>query len=387
MKEHHKVEVVRIKEVRVHPNADKLEIVPIEGYQAVVGKGQYKVGDLAYYIPPDSIVPDRPEFDFLWKGPLEGPAPLKRRRIAAKRLRGEWSEGLLMPLEQHQTCWSTPRGIPVDDGKVYQVKEGDDLAEMIGITHYDPEEEPASTRGTNKSVRKAKIPTTWRGWVNFIKMYIRGERCEGGPTGLPVYDVEALKKHMHVFEEGENVIATEKIHGSNARYSYVKGFFGYGHMYAGSRNLWKSIDSTCAWRRALKDNPWIEMWCKAHPGYALYGEITPTQKGYDYGSNGKVRFFLFDIRDTKGNWVTRQEAQDLIGDWNTFMQVSVPILYAGPFNLDHLRKLVDGPSYVTGVKHLREGIVIKAQPDRYAHNLGRVQLKIVSNEFLERDSK
>lgn len=385
MKEHHQVNVIRIQEVRVHPNADKLEIVPIEGYQAVVGKGQYKVGDLAYYIPPDSVVPDRPEFQFLWKGPLEGPVPLKRRRITAKRLRGEWSEGLLMPLEQHQTCWSTPRGIPVDDGKVYQVKEGDDLASMLGITHYDPPEDdnPASGSQT-EGTRKAKIPTTFRGWVNFLKMYIRGERREGGPAGLPVYDVEALKKHMHVFIDGENVVVTEKIHGSNARYTYVKGFFGYGHMYAGSRQLWKSISSTCAWRRALKDNPWIESWCKAHPGYALYGEITPTQKGYDYASNGKVRFFLFDVRDPKGNWLSRAETKTLFG-YN--LEASVPYIYEGPFDLEKIKTFVDGPSTVDGATHPREGVVIKAEPNRYVHNLGRVQLKLVSNVFLERDAK
>lgn len=377
---HHRVDVIRIPEVRVHPNADKLEIIPIEGYQAVVGKGQYKVGDLAYYIPPDSVVPVRPEFEFLWKGPLEGEVPLKRRRIAAKRLRGEWSEGLLMPAND------------------MTVKEGDNIAEALGITHYEVEEDPSNGGKAESSTRKMKIPRTWRGWVNFVKMLLRGERREDG-INLPVYDVEAFKKHTHVFVEGENVIVTEKIHGSNARYSYREGPFGtFGHMYAGSRQLWKAIDSTCAWRRAIKDNPWIETWCKAHPGYALYGEITPTQKGYDYASNGKVRFFLFDVRDPKGNWMSDEEiSNQAVYDFGksgftydgSYLAVGyfVPRLYQGPFDAEEIKKLVDGPSTVDGAKHGREGIVIKAEPNRYVHNLGRVQLKIVSNEFLEKDSK
>jgi tRNA-binding EMAP/Myf-like protein len=378
MKAHHRVEVIRIKEVKPHTNADKLEIVPIEGYQAVVGKGQYKVGDLAYYIPPDSVVPVRPEFEFLWKGPLEGEVPVKRRRITAKRLRGEWSEGLLMP---------------APDGFV----EGKDVAEALGITHYDAPEDEEPTKSTG--IRRRKIPTTWRGWVNFIKMWIRGERREGGPVGLPTYDVEAMKKYMNVFQEGEQVIVTEKIHGSNARYSYVKGFFGYGHMYAGSRNLWKSIDSTCAWRRALKDNPWIEVWCKAHPGYALYGEITPTQKGYDYGSGDKVQFFLFDVRLPNGNWADDQDPvftgsnvpgvpSESPSSYAALLQInSVPRLYQGPFSLETIKSFVDGPSEIEGAKHIREGVVVKAEPNRYAHNLGRAQLKIVSNNFLERETK
>jgi hypothetical protein len=65
--EHHKVRVVRINEILVHPNADRLAIVKVLGYQVVVGKEDFKVGDLAYFVPPDSVVPERNEFHFLWK--------------------------------------------------------------------------------------------------------------------------------------------------------------------------------------------------------------------------------------------------------------------------------------------------------------------------------
>jgi hypothetical protein len=382
---HHRVDVIRINKVKVHPNADRLEIIPIEGYQAVVGKGQFKAGDLAYYIPPDSVVPNRPEYDFLWKGPVEGDVPLRKRRITAKRLRGEWSEGLLMPVERDPELGNVPCVTTRVRDEVcwHRVEEGDDVAKILDIIHYDPpDEENPSSGSRTEGVRKGKIPTTWRGWVNFIKMWIRGERREGGP-GLPVYDVEALKKHMHVFIPGESVIVTEKIHGSNARYSYIKNLFGYGHMYAGSRQLWKSLDSTCAWRRALKDNPWMEPWCKAHPGYALYGEIIPTQKNYNYGTeDGRIRFFLFDVRDPKGRWMNYYDVVALFGE--AYM---VPLLYVGPFDLDTIKTFVDGPSTVPGAKTQREGVVIKTEPNREAHNLGRVQLKIVSNEFLEKDSK
>ena len=336
----------------------------------------------------------RPEFQFLWKGPLDGPVPLKRRRIAAKRLRGEWSEGLLMPttsLPEFGNVPSVVMQVP-DETTYYRVREGDDVAAILGITHYDPPEEGENSGANAASTTggRSKFPRSFRGWVNFVKMYVRGERREGGPANMPTYDVDAFKKYTDVFKEGENVIVTEKIHGSNARYTYVKGFFGYGHMYAGSRNLWKSLGSNCAWRRALKDNPWIESWCKAHPGYGLYGEITPTQKGYDYGSNGKVRFFLFDIRDPKGNWVSREDSQELIacsGISITLREVSVPLFYRGDFNIERIKQFVDGPTAVSGATGIREGIVIKAQPDRYDRNVGRVQLKIVSNAFLEKDSK
>ena len=381
----HRVDVVRIEEVRQHPNADRLEIIPVGGYQAIVAKDQFKVGDLGYYIPPDSVVPDRPEYDFLWKGAVEGPVPLKRRRIAAKRLRGEWSEGLVMPLVHLQSGeWAIPRQ-SMEQINIYHVCEGQDIAEFLGVTHYDPPEDQVVT-GTNESaVRSKKIPRTFRGWVNFIKRWIHGERREGGPA-LPVYDVEALKKYMNVFQEGEMVYASEKIHGSNARYCYSKGLFGWGYMYAGSRQLWKALNSNCTWCRALEDNPWIEAWCKLHPGYALYGEVTPTQKSkgftFDYGRSDKVQFFPFDIRTPDGKWV---EMSDLL--WYNIIDYAPPKIYDGPFCFEKLKALADGPSFVEGAGHIREGIVIKATPEREAHNLGRVQLKIVSNAFLEKDSK
>ena len=64
VKSNHRVNVVRIKEVLKHPNADKLEIYPIDGtdYQYIGPIGQFKVGDLAAYIQPDSVVPDKPEY-------------------------------------------------------------------------------------------------------------------------------------------------------------------------------------------------------------------------------------------------------------------------------------------------------------------------------------
>lgn len=62
----HSVNIIEIKEVRAHENAERLEIVPVDGWQAVVKKGQFKVGDEAVYIQPDYTVPTaRPEFAFL----------------------------------------------------------------------------------------------------------------------------------------------------------------------------------------------------------------------------------------------------------------------------------------------------------------------------------
>ena len=43
----HAVNVIGIDEVRPHPNAERLEIIPVGGWQAVAKKGQFTVGDRA----------------------------------------------------------------------------------------------------------------------------------------------------------------------------------------------------------------------------------------------------------------------------------------------------------------------------------------------------
>ena len=61
----HKAEVICIEEIKSHPNADSLGLIQIEGFEVCVRLGDFKIGDLALYIEPDSVVPDTKEFQFL----------------------------------------------------------------------------------------------------------------------------------------------------------------------------------------------------------------------------------------------------------------------------------------------------------------------------------
>ena len=79
----HSVNIIEIGEVLPHDNAERLEIVPVGGWRAVVKKGQFTRGDRAVYIEPDYTVPTtHPDFAFLAR---EG---RDRHRFKAVRLRG-----------------------------------------------------------------------------------------------------------------------------------------------------------------------------------------------------------------------------------------------------------------------------------------------------------
>jgi len=161
-------------------------------------------------------------------------------------------------------------------------------------------------------------------------------------------------------------------------------------MYAGSRKLWRAPTSRCIWRKVLAQHPWITEWCQAHPSYTLYGEVVPTQGGFDYGCKGdETKFFVFGIRSPHGEWVksSTSDIVDSLVEDTEVLRNWVPVVLEGPYDPDVYKAAADGQSLVPGAKHLREGIVILPQVEREAHNLGRVQLKIVSNKFLEKDSK
>lgn len=375
-KANHRVNIVRLTEPRVHSNADSLELFDIVGYQVVVKKGQFKAGDLAVYIQPDSVVPQTEPFKFIWEGRigLDGAVPTKGRRITVRKFRKEMSEGLLMPISdfKEELChvdWN----------------EGTDVSDTLGITHYEATE---GTAGSNSAApkRKARRPKTVRGWANFLfynaVRYVGLGRLFGMHESsamdvsfdAPTYDVEALKCFSTHFENDEVVYVSEKIHGSNARYVFLDGT-----MYAGSHYQWKSPDSPCVFTRALKDNPWIEQWCRANEGAILYGEATGMQKNFTYGAGDSVRFFAFDIR-VKDGWI---KPYGLLEDSHC-----APVLYRGRFDLALIKaSLVDGPSMVEGANHIREGVVISAVNERSVRGVGRLNLKIVSNAFLERDGK
>lgn len=388
-KSNHQANIIRVAEILPHPDPEttSLELILIGGYQIVTRKGQFSVGDLGVYLQPDSVVPQTQPFRFIWNDyvGLDGTVPEKRRRITVRKFRKEWSEGLLLPISD----FSREELMIDPNGRIseYLPAEGEDVSDRLGITHYDPDAGTESTKGEsiNAPKRKFRYPKTFRGWVSFLyRRFIRRDKNATRDVSfhLPTYDVEAFKNYKGTFVDGEIVVVTEKIHGSNARFVFLEG-----EMYAGSRTQWKAPGGSDVWNKALKQNPWIEQWCRAHEGYSLWGEVTPTQGKFDYGSSD-VQFFLFDIRTPDGRWLDFED-YGVLGDLDLglFNYKMVPVLYWGTFNLETILPLVDGKSEVIGAKHIREGVVIKTFKERSVRGLGRAQLKIVSSEFLLKDSK
>jgi RNA ligase (TIGR02306 family) len=119
-----------IAAIKPHTNADALELAIVDGWQCVVKKGEYKAGDLAIYAEIDSWLPHEIA-PFLSKGKepreFEG---VKGEKLRTIRLRGELSQGLLLPLSVAMDALKNPRG-----SGWFQV--GDDVTGFLGIKKWE----------------------------------------------------------------------------------------------------------------------------------------------------------------------------------------------------------------------------------------------------------
>jgi len=349
----HEVKVIRIESILPHPNGDALELTNVWGYQCVIRKGAHKVGDLMAFVEPDYKVDvTRPEFVFLDEGKGK-----QFQRITMRKFRGERSYGLL---------------VKAPEGSV----EGDNVMELLGVERWEPTPQ--------------KVPGM-----------LSGLQAKGPDIHVPHYDLENFKKYYKLFSEGERVIFTEKIHGTNSRY-----VFSEGEMHCGSRTTWKMKPGThikdiiyveneeevtktitapeCAWWSALAQNPWVETWCRNHPNMVLFGEVYgPNVQGvqFAYGKQqGQYGFAAFDVLSA-GRWVDNNELLDNPVYYDGLLE-TVPVLYRGPLNRFLLETIAEDDSIYPGQK-VREGVVIKLEDgERFDPKHGRVALKFVSDRYL-----
>jgi len=340
---------VRIGAVEKHPNADNLSITNVEGSPVIIKTGDFQEGQLAAYIPVDSIVPDTEQWSFL-KG---------NRRIKARRLRGVFSMGLLAPL---------PPG---------NWKEGDDLLKALGIVKYVPEAEREPPQGPWTGPRiKGWGPIYWA-----KKLYYYWKFGRVKQTGTPKFqfseytDIESLRKWSKVLQDGEEVSITEKIHGSNARYAVHQNklWVGSHHQFKG-RPKAGSVDNF--WQAAFNTD--LETKLAKAPGIAFYGEAYgKVQKGFGYDKPGGIRVRFFDAMDLKT--LRYLDRDDFVNLCDKLDLETVPELYRGPWS-ESLKSMAEGQSILA--KHIREGFVVKPVKERYDHKLGRVILKMVGEAYL-----
>ena len=136
-----------------HPNADRLDILTVLGYEVIVSKdSELQPGSPCVFIRPDSCLPA----DTDWAATYL-PHCGKNGRVRAIRLRGSWSVGIALDLIQfdQETAAILSQELTGD--------EGQDLTALLGVTKYEPPQsgDPGQQKGSLPVFVKKTDQVNW----------------------------------------------------------------------------------------------------------------------------------------------------------------------------------------------------------------------------------
>jgi RNA ligase (TIGR02306 family) len=363
------VQATRVLAVANHPEADRLDLVTVHGYTSIVARDQFAVGDLVVYLPEAAVLPDYLIERLGLVGKLAGS---KHDRVKAVRLRGIFSQGICMGVRGETQAVTLINA----NGESRQFAEGEDAAEFLGITKFEP-----------------PVPT-----------HLAGEVANAGTHLTVAFDIENIKRFPDVLADGEEVVFTEKLHGTftgvgivpekDARDEFVRGRFVVFSKGLGGQGLVfkdNAANASNAYLRMAKgtgllDAMTAQFATEAEPVFFL-GETFGKVQDLEYGIKGlSFRAFAM-VRGYRGN--QRYEDNDAFEAILKTMGVArVPVVYRGPFSQEALMEHTRGKETVSGqALHIREGVVVTPVKERVDMGIGRVCLKSISEDYLLRKDK
>lgn len=317
----------------------------------VVKKDEFKLGDLSVYCEIDSLLPEKPEFEFLRN---------KKFRIKTIKMRGVISQGIVFPLS-----------ILVNKYILDNVQIGQDVTEALGITKYEPP----------------------------ISPQLMGMAKGNFPIFIPKTDEERLQSRIKLLDEmkEKECYITQKEDGTSftAYHIVVNNMeIPEQHQYVGvcSRNMelknesFPGSDLNIYWKIAKQYNveeSLKEFYRKTGRNIAVQGEICGSgiQKNRLGLSTNTHQLHLFNIFDIDNHKYV--DYDEFINICNILELPHVEVIYTGVFNFDleQLLKLSEGK--YKGTHNEREGIVIRPIKEEFSDTLqGRLSFKVINNLFL-----
>lgn len=318
-----------VKDIIPIKDADTIEVVRVLGWNVVVKKGEFKIGDKVVYCEVDSLFPEKPEFEFLRKVNF---------RIKTIRLRGVYSQGICFPLS------ILPEGI---------YKEGYDVTDILEVSKYEPP----------------------------IPVDLAGEAKGSFPSFLPKTDETRIQCLENILTKYLGTLSyySEKLDGTSSTFYLNEGEFGV----CGKNIEWLNSEKNTYWQMARKYD--IEKKLRSvGKNIAIQGEIIGEgiqRNKYKLGKNER-RLYIFNAFDIdRYTYLSFHDFIELIRDLNL---ETVPILDSNfklSNDIDYLTELSKGNSIINP-KVRREGIVIRPLFEKTDMALGRLSFKAINPEFL-----
>jgi RNA ligase (TIGR02306 family) len=208
-----------------------------------------------------------------------------------------------------------------------------------------------------------------------------GDAEAAHPLFVSYTDVENLRNFPGVFAEGEPVVATEKIHGTNCRVGLIEGEWMAGSMAVRrKRPADEALASSTYWFPTTLPGVvrLLEELARSHRQVILFGEVYGSKvQNLAYGKVGGFGFVAFDAL-ADGRYLDPAEFEALCA------RHEVPratVVFRGPYSLAAIKAVSEGPTTL-GAGHIREGVVVRPERERTDPKLGRVVLKYIGDEYL-----
>lgn len=335
-----------VEAVDPHPNADRLELITVLGWQVCEVKGALKVGDRVVYCEIDSLLPT----NAVWL-----PEAIKDRvsnkgdewyHVKTIKLRGEISQGLILPLTL--ALQAVLYGSQIYDGVI-----GEDVTRELGIRKYETSQESLSRIGIAGAVSgQQKFPTHLVDKTDETR-------------------VQSAPKLFHQLL-GQPYYATVKMDGTSV--TFVRSDVG---LLVCSRNLIQpkpDNERECKYHAmAAKYN--LDDILSAYPHLAVQGEICGPNIQKNWANLKELELFVFNVVDVPRR--QKLSFSDMISWCDRVGLNTVPVEEVGDaFRYDRPKLCLEkARGKYPNSKWPREGLVYRSQDQK-------ISFKAINNDFL-----
>ena len=330
------VTIQKVRGISPIPDSDFLELAHVMGWQCVVKKNEFKEGDIGVYYEVDSFLPLDERYEFLRASSYrENRDNRIGYRIRTMKMRGQLSQGLLLPLGNFP--------------ELTDCSEGADVTEKL-------------------NVKKWYIPETAQSGGKII-----GER----PYGIPASDEIRIQSALELLDElnGKPYYITTKMDGTSGIVYYIDGKIGCCSRNKEIKDEEDSLYWTPVYKYGLK-----EKFAKLGKNIVITGEICGPGIQKNKLRLPDTEWYVFDVKDwDAGRYYPYDEAIKLCSELGL---QTVPLEERGEqfgYPLETLLEKAKG-KYPSGLD--KEGIVV-----RDVNSPKAVSFKVLNNDALLKEKE
>lgn len=346
------------------PDRDQIGLAHVLGWRVIVRYDQFAVGDLCVFFEIDSLLPEKPEFEFM---------RARKFRVKTLKMAGVISQGLCMPVSI----------LPPAD-----YSEGDNVTDVLGITKYEPPEDIPQTKGAIKGGKSRnkfrgflyRFPLT-RALMKRLSQDIRLDfpvfiaktdesRCEGLPW---IFGRRDIPYEVH-----------EKVDGQSGtflleRHKHLRGLYTTYDFSVYSRNYQRLKDNSSYWSVAERYHikevllSLLKKCDDKSDWVCIQGEcIAPGVQGNKYHVD-TPDLYCFNLITQNSGRVDSIKAAKIVEEYGMKWVPLISEEYYLPATIEELKDFADGESALYPT--LREGLVFR----NYEKG---ISFKNVSKKFL-----